>query len=203
MVLIGVTGPIASGKSSVCNTFCEMGAMLIDADKIGHEVLERPSIRIKLLEFFGDDVIRDDGCVDRERISQIVFSNPEALEWLERLSHPVLVEEILLRIRGLRESRFPGAIVLDAAMLPKWPEVLKQLDYLILLQSPNWQRSNRLVRERGFTQSQAELRMNSQESIFNSLTSQLDYIIKNNGDLQELRSKAMKVWLDIRHGKPQ
>ncbi|MCK5833364.1 dephospho-CoA kinase [bacterium] len=200
MDFIGVTGPIASGKTSVCHTFSEMGALLIDADKMGHEFLEEPSNRIKLLEYFGEAVIRDDNTIDRERISQVVFSNQSALEWLENLTHPLLTEKICFRIKELRESGFPGAIILDAAMLPKWPTVITQLDYLILVQSPSWQRINRLVQDRGYPPEQIEKRMNSQGSIFDKITPQIDYIVKNNGDLLELKAKAVKVWLDIKHG---
>ena len=198
MILVGVTGPIASGKTAVCNIFCGMGALLIDADRMGHEALEEPSIKVKLLEYFGDDVIDGAGRINRERIAEIVFSNDEALEFLESLTHPLLIERVEKKISELKSSGFPGIVVIDAAMLPKWDRILKSLDYLVLVQSPRWQRANRLIQDRHYPPEQSENRMNAQDELFDKITPVIDYIIKNNGDLSELRAKTVKVWLDIK-----
>ncbi len=198
MILVGVTGPIASGKTTVCNIFREMGAILIDADKIGHEVLEEPSIKVKMLDYFGEEVLGEDGKVNRSRVADIVFSNDDALLKLNEITHPILVKRLIENIEEMRTSGFPGVAVVDAAMLPFWPEILKKLDYLVMVQSPKWQRANRLIQDRGMPQEHCEHRMEAQEAIFESVTPQIDYIIKNNGDLMEIRGKAVKVWLDIK-----
>jgi len=198
MILIGVTGPIASGKTAVCQTFTGMGALLIDLDKMGHEVLEEPSTKVKLIEFFGIDIVDDNGSVDRKRIADLVFPDEMVLERLEEITHPVLIERLQVRIKDLRDSGFPGIVVIDAAMLPKWPDVIDRLDYLVVVQSPKWQRTNRLVQDRGYPPEQAELRIKSQEALFGKIRSKIDYLIKNDGDLIELRTKAVKVWLDIK-----
>jgi dephospho-CoA kinase len=198
MILIGVTGPIASGKTCVCQTFIEMGALLIDLDKMGHEVLEEPSTKVKLIEFFGDDIVDDDGSVDRKRIADLVFPDEMVLKRLEDITHPILIKRLQVRINNLRDSRFPGLVVIDAAMLPKWPDVIGKLDYLVMVQSPKWQRTNRLIQDRGYPPEQAELRIKSQEALFEKIKSKIDYLIKNNGDLLELRTKSVKVWLDIK-----
>ncbi|RKZ30949.1 dephospho-CoA kinase [bacterium] len=198
MLLIGVTGPIASGKSTVCKVFAELGAFVIDADKLGHEVLEEPSIKVELIEFFGDDVVNDDGTINRSRIASLVFSNERALRFLEKVTHRVLVERLSDRIDELRSSKFPGIVVLDAAMLPKWPVLQEKLDYLVLVESPRWQRANRLIQDRGLPQEQCDRRLDAQAPLFDKITSQIDYIVKNNGDLAELKAKAVKVWLDIK-----
>lgn len=198
MILVGVTGPIASGKTTVCNIFKEMGALLIDADKMGHDALEEPSAKIKLIRYFGEEVIDEDGHVNRGRIAQIVFANKEALKVLEKITHPVLIKKLLDRIDEMRFSGFPGIAVIDAAMLPLWDEILEKLDYLVMVHSRKWQRANRLIQDRGMPQEQCEQRMDAQESLFERITPQIDYIIKNNGDLMEIRGKAVKVWLDIK-----
>ncbi len=198
MILVGVTGPIASGKTTVCNIFEEMGALLIDADKMGHDALEEPSARIKLVRYFGEEVIDEDGLINRGRIAQIVFANKEALKVLEKITHPVLIKKLLDIIDEMRSSGFPGIAVIDAAMLPLWDEILDKLDYLVMVHSPKWQRANRLIQDRGMPQEQCEQRMDAQESLFEKITPQIDYIIKNNGDLMEIRGKAVKVWLDIK-----
>lgn len=198
MILVGVTGPIACGKTTVCNIFREMGAILIDADKMGHEVLEEPSIKIKMLDYFGEDVLGEDGKINRSRVADIVFSNDDALDKLNEITHPLLVKRLIASVDEMRSGGFPGIAVIDAAMLPYWPEILKQLDYLILVQSPKWQRANRLIQDRGMPQEHCERRMEVQEAIFDCITPQIDYIIKNNGDLMEIRGKAIKVWLDIK-----
>jgi len=198
MILIGVTGPVACGKTTVCNVFREMGALLVDADKMGHEVLEEPSVKVKLIEYFGDDVVDDTGKIMRSRIAEIVFSNSEALSKLELFTHPLLVERLNKRIDDLLTSGFPGIVVIDAAMMPFWNSILEKLDYLVLVQSPKWQRSNRLIQDRGIPQEQCERRIAAQEALFDKITPQIDYILKNNGDLAELRGKAVKIWLDLK-----
>ncbi len=198
MILVGVTGPIASGKTTVCNIFQEMGAILIDADKMGHDVLREPSVKTKLIAYFGSEVIDKDGEINRGRIAEIVFSNSDALRKLEQITHPILVKAIIEEIEDLKNSGFPGIAVIDAAMLPYWKDVLKRLNYLIVVQSPKWQRANRLIQDRGMPQEHCERRMEAQEAIFDSITPEIDYIIKNNGDLMEVRGKAVKVWLDIK-----
>lgn len=198
MILVGVTGPIASGKTTVCNIFQEMGAILIDADKMGHEVLREPSVKAKLIAYFGSEVIDKDGEINRGRIAEIVFSNSDALRKLEQITHPILVKAIIEEIDDLKNGGFPGIAVIDAAMLPYWKDILKRLNYLIVVQSPKWQRANRLIQDRGMPQEHCERRMEAQEAIFDSITPEIDYIIKNNGDLMEVRGKAVKVWLDIK-----
>jgi len=198
MILVGVTGPIASGKTTVCNIFQEMGAILIDADRMGHEVLQEPSVKVKLIEYFGPEVVDKEGEVNRDRIAEIVFSNTDALRKLELITHPILVKSIMAEIDDLINGGFPGIAVIDAAMLPYWKDILKRLNYLILVQSPKWQRANRLIQDRGMPQEHCERRMEAQEAIFDSITPEIDYIIKNNGDLMEVRGKAVKVWLDIK-----
>jgi len=198
MILVGVTGPIASGKSTVCKVFSEMGALLVDVDEMGHKVLQEDSLRGKLLSYFGDCVLDCNDKIDRMEIANIVFNNQEALEFLEGLSHPLIIDKLKIRIKRLRDSGFPGVAVLDAAMLPRWPDILSELNYLLLVKSPMWQRTNRLVQDRGYPEKHCEKRMESQEHLFEKLTPQIDYIIKNNGDLYELRAKAIKAWLDIK-----
>ncbi|HHS50337.1 MAG TPA: dephospho-CoA kinase [candidate division Zixibacteria bacterium] len=198
MTVIGVTGRIASGKSTVCKAFAEMGALLIDADKIGHEILEEPSNKLKLLEFFGDDALDDDGTINRARVAETVFSNPHALEWLEELTHPKIVETILIKIDELDNSGFPGMVVIDAAMLPKWAPIIDKSDYIVVIESPEWLRTNRLIQDRGYASAQIEKIYRAQAQIFEKIAPQVNYVIKNNGDITELRAKAVKVWLDIK-----
>ena len=97
-VMIGVGGNIGSGKTEVSRIFEDLGAHYISADEIGWEVL--PEIIDKLKQRFGKVIIRGD-TIDREKLRSIVFLNQKNLDYLNRLSHPILVEKILKKVEGL------------------------------------------------------------------------------------------------------
>ena len=197
MYLVGITGPIASGKTSVAKMYKEMGAYLIDADKIGHQLLERPDIKKRIIEEFGDEILTDKGKIDREKLGAIVFSDISRLEALNDIIQKPLVDIIKEQILELQESGFPGIVVVDAALLPKW-DIVKLMDLVLVVDAPRWQRMNRLVRQRGLPQDEAERRIEVHEELFKEFFPKQTIVVKNNGDFMELRVQAMRAWLEIK-----
>ena len=197
MYLVGITGPIASGKTSVAKMYKEMGAYLIDADKIGHQLLERPDIKKRIIEEFGDEILTDKGKIDREKLGAIVFSDISRLEALNDIIQKPLVDIIKEQILELQESGFPGIVVIDAALLPKW-DIVKLMDLVLVVDAPRWQRMNRLVRQRGLPQDEAERRIEVHEELFKEFFPKQTIVVKNNGDFMELRVQAMRAWLEIK-----
>ena len=197
MFLVGITGPIAAGKTTVAKLYHEIGAYLLDADKIGHQLLEDPEIKQKIIETFGEEVLDAEGKIDRKKLGAIVFEDAEKLEKLNQIMEKPLVSALRERIIELDEYGYPGIVIVDAALLPKW-DLVKAMDLVVLIDAPRWQRLNRLVRQLGYTQEEAERRIEAQEEIFKNFHPKKAIVVKNNGDMFELKTNALSAWLQIR-----
>ena len=197
MFLVGITGPIAAGKTTVAKLYHEIGAYLLDADKIGHQLLEDPEIKQKIVETFGEEVLDSEGKIDRKKLGAIVFEDAEKLEKLNQIMEKPLVSALREKIIELDEYGYPGIVIVDAALLPKW-DLVKAMDLIVLVDAPRWQRLNRLVRQLGYTQEEAERRIEAQEEIFKSFHPKKAIVVKNNGDMFELKTNALSAWLQIR-----
>ena len=118
MRVIGITGGIGTGKSTILRIMEEMGAYVLEADSLAHNLMEpgQPAY-IRITEFFGNDIIREDGTIDRGRLGQLVFQNPEALEQLNGIVHPAVKEFILRDIEEKKKSGKVRWYVIEAALL--------------------------------------------------------------------------------------
>src|SRR6185503_11256845 len=114
MLRIGVTGPMASGKTDVTRRFEERGARVLSGDALGWEVLAEPSVRKEIGALFGNSVLLDDGTVDRRALGRIVFKNASEMDRLNALVQPVLESRVRL---ALDSTGGEGVLVLDAALL--------------------------------------------------------------------------------------
>ncbi len=197
MYLVGITGQIASGKTCVARMYKEMGAFLIDADKIGHELLKDSEIKKQLIKEFGEDILDDDNEVIRDELAAKVFSSSDNLEAINKIMSKRIVSEIREVIAELQENRFPGIVVIDAALFPKW-DIVKAMDIVILIEAPKWQRLNRLVRQRGLTPEDSNIRIDVQEELFKEFYPRQTIVVNNNGDFVSLRVRAMSAWLEIK-----
>jgi len=197
MYLIGITGMIASGKTTVAKLYKEMGAYLLNADKLAHEKLKNSAIKKRVIEAFGKEILGENGDIDRARVAEIVFSDGKKLEELNTIMEKPITSALRDRIMELQEGGFPGVVAVDAAMLPRW-NLVKAMDVIILVEAPKWQLMNRLVRQRGLLQEDAERRIEAQESMFKEFHPKKQLIVKNNGDFIELRTNAMQVWMEIK-----
>jgi dephospho-CoA kinase len=172
--VLGLTGPIASGKNEAAKILKRAGAFIIDADKIGHELLSRDPIVAK-------KVLADFGTRDRKEIGRIVFSNPFKLKTLNRIIHPALKNRIKKNIKGSRAA----LVVVNAAL----PELFKGLtDLVILIAASKEKRLSRLAKS-GLLKAEALKRMNAQLSPEGYLKI-ADTVILNNGTLKELKEKV-------------
>lgn len=118
MRVIGITGGIGTGKSTILRIMEEMGAYVLEADSLAHNLMEpgQPAY-IRITEFFGSDIIREDGTIDRGRLGRLVFQNPEALERLNGIVHPAVKEFILRDIEEKKKSGKVRWYVIEAALL--------------------------------------------------------------------------------------
>ncbi len=202
MYLIGITGPIAVGKTTVAKLYKEMGAYLIDADNIGHKLLDMPDIKKQIVDIFGDGILGEGNKIDRSKLGKIVFESQEKIELLNAITEHHITSQVREKILELEDDGFPGILAIEAALLPKW-ELYKAMDLIILVDAPKWQRMNRLVRQRGLTQEDAEKRIAMQEDIFKNFHPKQALVVNNNGDFPEVHTNSMRAWLIIKENARQ
>lgn len=191
MKVIGLTGGIGSGKSEIAAFLKELGAGVIDADKVGHEILNpgTPGWH-KVIDTFGKDVCNQEGKIDRKKLAKIVFQKPEEIDKLNKITHPLILDEIKLRLNQLKQEGFEVAIV-EAALLIEagWAPYMNQIWLSI---TPKAITLARLIK-RGLSESEAKARIAAQipgETKINLATA----IIINDGSIMELRNKIEKLW---------
>ena len=192
MRIIGLTGGIASGKSLVSQQLVELGAVVVDADKLGHETYRTGTETYRAVaEAFGPDVVGPDGEIDRRALGAKVFGDPEARRRLEEIVWPAIRRLAAERLAGLREQSVP-VVVLEAAVLieANW---LDLVDEVWLVEAPPETVRQRLSDRNGLTPEQAEARLRAQ------LTNEkrrpyAGVVIENDGSLDELRRRVDEAW---------
>jgi dephospho-CoA kinase len=192
--VLGLTGNIASGKSTVGLMLLEMGASVyIDADRVVHELyLPGQPMVAQLAGVFGPEIVDQAGGIDRKILGQMVFGNPSELRRLEEIVHPAVQTALMTNLRQLSDIG-PDAIgVLDAVKLVESGYGQLLHSYWLVTCSPAVQ-LERLVKLRGMTQSEAELRLQSQPDL-ESKRAQAAEIIDNNGNLDQLRAQVSAAW---------
>jgi dephospho-CoA kinase len=190
--VIGLTGGIGSGKSTVSQILTELGAVIIDADKVGHEAFKpgTPAWR-EVMATFGKEVIAPGGEVDRKKLGSIVFGNPEALLKLNRIMHPKMADMMRAQIDEYRRQGLK-VIVLDAAILieANWTPLV---DEVWLTVAPESKVLERLKKQRGMTEEQTLARIRSQLSTQERMR-YAKVVINNDGDIDDLKAKIKELW---------
>ncbi|MFP4214448.1 MAG: dephospho-CoA kinase [Phycisphaerae bacterium] len=190
--VIGLVGGVGAGKSTVADAFAELGCAVIDADKLGHEVIQAPAVRDALVERWGTRIIGDDGRVDRSAVGEIVFDDEAELAFLNEIMHPRIAERIAGRIDELRNDPGVSAIVLDAAVMLEagWDH---QCDVLVFVDAPEAVRFARVLSSRGWSETTWRERENSQFSIDRKAAS-CDYCLRNSSSESHLREQVRTLF---------
>lgn len=192
MLLVGLTGNIASGKSTVARLLSARGATIIDADLLARRVVERDAPAYhKIVEQWGDAVLAPDGHLDRAALRQIVFGDTTQLETLNAIVHP---EVERLRDRLVREARARGdrIVVADIPLLFE-KHMADRFDRIILVDAPRWLRLERLVRDRGLRETEA-MDMIAAQMPADLKRARADFLIENAATLAELEQRVDEVW---------
>lgn len=190
MRLIGLTGGIGSGKSSVSGALARRGALVVDADAIVHE-LQRPGTVVfdEMVERFGPGIVAADGTLDRPAVAAIVFADPEALSDLGGIVHPRVHEEIERRVAEAAGT--DQVVVLDIPLLDRngWPglegTIVVDLDPEVAVE--------RLVAHRGMPEADARARIANQADRQDRLAL-ADFVIDNSGTLEDLEGEVDRAW---------
>lgn len=189
MTVIGITGNIACGKSTVSRLLEELGAFVIDADLVAHQVMV-PGTPVwqQVVDAFGKGVLCADGHIDRAKLGRVVFADAEALAWLERIVHPAVTERLETMIR---EATAP-VVVIEAIKLIE-SGFHQRCDELWVVTCPFQQQVERLTRQRCLTAEEALLRIKAQGPVEEKLRL-ADVVIVNSGARAELRQEVQRQW---------
>ena len=198
MILVGLTGGIGSGKSSVSARLSELGAIIVDADAIVRE-LQQPGqpLVATLAERFGPGILHADGSLDRASLAALAFGNADALADLNRIVHPVVGREMSRRID--EQFATDHVVVLDIPLLAENPR--QGLAATIVVDCPVEVAVQRLVIMRGFTREDAEARIAQQASREERLAL-ATHVVHNDGSLDHLRRQIDRLWQELQSLPP-
>ena len=199
ILVVGLCGAVGAGKSAVAHVLRELGATVIDADSIAHEVLDEPETTQAVTRRWGRQVLDARGRIDRAKLGAEVFDTPEERKDLERLVHPRVRARMLKQIEEARKNQgtqsgivSPCLIVIDAPLLLE-AELETWCDHVVFVDAPREARLARLNRHHGWDEATVQKREAAQLAP-EEKRRRSDYVIENFGALEELRGKALKLW---------
>lgn len=190
MRVVGLTGGIGSGKSTVARLLAERGAIVIDADQVAREIVEpgEPALA-EIVAHFGAEVLTEDGALDRPALAAIVFNDADARRDLEAITHPRIGDRIVARLAEIRlGERSDGAsrvVVLDHPLLVE-TGTTQACDDVIVVTAPEEVRVQRLVDQRGMDESDARARIAAQADDATRVAA-ATHVIDNSGGVSELQ----------------
>ncbi|SRR5579883_2057075 len=199
--VIGLTGGIASGKSTVAQAFRDLGAVVIDADQVARDVVApgQPALA-DIVRTFGAEVLLPDGALDRRKLAARVFADPEARRALNAITHPRIAAETARRIAEARASGAP-LVVYEASLLVE-NGIHRGFDALVVVGLPPEEQVRRAVARDGFTEDEAQSRLAAQLPLADKLAV-ADYAIDNAGSPEATRRQVEAVWRDLLAGGPK
>jgi dephospho-CoA kinase len=187
-LVLGVTGNIGCGKSTVAGFFKTKDCLLIDADKLAHGLFSSGScVYERIKKYFGQKILKKNNCVDREKLAKIVFANQAALTKLNRIVHPEIIRQVK---RRMRSSNKP-IIILDAALIIE-AGLAGIVDKLVVVTARRLQQIQRSQKSLGLTKQQVIFRMKSQISQ-KAKSRFADFIIDNSGQLSKTAKQVSKI----------
>ncbi|MBN2620109.1 dephospho-CoA kinase [candidate division WOR-3 bacterium] len=190
-MVIGVGGTIGSGKTTVSRIFESMGSYYISADEIGWEVLS--DIAPILRKRYGSGIM-DGESIDRNKLAARVFTDPEELTFLNSISHPLLIERLKARITQASGS----LVVVDAALLFDWPEIMAIVDYPVLVIAHESLKEQRSIAHGIDRTRYRTIRQNQHDD--SHLASKARFTINNNGAVEALYDQCRSILKEIQHG---
>lgn len=193
MKTIGLTGGIGSGKSTVSQILAELGAFVIDADKVGHEIyLPGKEAWQQVTAAFGRDILAPDQTIDRKKLGAMVFGSDEARKKLNAIVHPLMFKDIGHRIKSKRAEGFTKPIVVEAAILieANWVPLVDEVWLVVTNKNAVIER---VATQRGMAAKDTEARIASQLSD-DERRKHAQVVIENNDSLEELRQKIRNAW---------
>lgn len=195
MLKIGITGGIATGKSTVCSELSKKGYPVIDCDLLVHEsYLEGGEMYLSVLGAFGPRILGVDGNIDRKILSQIVFSSSEALKLLNEMTHPIVLKMISERVEAFR-GEGQELVFVDVPLLFE-AKMENQFDFTVLVDTSESLQLERLMARNNFDLQEANRRISAQMPLVEK-RSLATFIIENRGGLEELSQALEKLIFEL------
>jgi dephospho-CoA kinase len=199
MIIVGLTGSVGTGKSTVTNFFRELGAYIIDWDELAREVI-RPHLKAwkEIVEYFGKDFLNADLTINRQKLADIVFSDKEKVTKLNQIVHPEVFKEDE-RITNKIKSLDPDALIIKD--IPLLFELTRPIfvDKIVVV-SASEQTQLRRLEEKGVSREDAQSRIKSQLPLEEKIKS-ADFVINNDGPLEETKRQVEKIYSLLRKGE--
>ena len=197
-LIVGLTGGIVGGKSTVASMFKDLGAKIIDADRLGHSVIlpYKPAWK-KIVKFFGEDILRNDLTINREKLGKIVFSDQNLLKKLNQITHPEIIKLIRKEINFSRNknNNQEKIVVLDAALIYE-AKIDSLMDKIIVIYIDEDEQIKRLIKRNNLSKSEALQRIKSQMPMQEKVK-MAEYVIDNSGVLDKTKKQVEKIWLEL------
>jgi dephospho-CoA kinase len=192
MRLIGLTGGIACGKSTVSALLREQGAFIIDTDEIAHQIVEPgQAAYLDIIAAFGEGIVAADGTIDRLRLGEIVFQNAKFRVLLEQIIHPLINEQVNELIQ-LARSQSCSVVILDIPLLFEsgWDQRVDEVWVVAVDETTQLQR---LIQRNNFSEQEARIRIKAQLPLAEKIR-RADQVIDNSGDLAQLEAEILRLW---------
>ena len=197
-IIIGLTGNIGTGKTTILHLLAERGARVIDADQVAHKVMDvGGSAHAAIIQAFGKGILAKDGNIDRQHLGRIVFADPAKLGRLEQIVHPAVYEAINAEVEQASES----VIVIEAIKLLEAGMTAALCDQVWVVTTPHEEQVRRLMEDRGMSRAAAESRMAAQSPQAFKI-SQADVVIDNSGTLADLEQQVAAAWQKLPWPEP-
>ena len=192
MVVIGVTGGVGTGKSTVAKMFKELGATVLDADAMAHLLMEPKRLCWRrVLECFGKEILNEDQSINRRRLADIVFGDAQRRKELEAIVHPQVLRQIKQRLHRLGRSRRVRAVVLDVPLLVE-VDAQGMADALVVVTAPRDVQLQRLAHRFG-EPGEAQARIEAQMEL-SAKAALADVVVDNAGTLDATRTQVKRIW---------
>jgi len=192
MKVIGLTGGIGSGKSTVARFLAEQGAVILDADAMGHEALKSNSeVQEQVMAAFGKDIVTTSGEIDRKKLGEVVFNNPEARNQLNRIMHPPMFDMTKTRLTEYQRQGV-AIVILEAPLLVEagWTPLVDEVWVTV---APEVTIIRRLRERTGLSEAESQARIQAQLSSADRIK-HADVVIDTDCSLDELRGNVQELW---------
>ena len=197
-LIIGLTGGIVSGKSTVALMFKDLGAKIVDADKLGHSVIlpHEPAWE-KIVKIFGKDVLQNDLTIDREKLGKIVFANQSLLKKLNDITHPEITKIIKKEIDSLKNKTYnqKKILIIDAALIYE-AKIDRLMEKIIVVYIDEDEQIKRLIKRNNLSKDEALQRIKSQMPMKEKVK-MADYVIDNSNSLDKTKKQVEKIWKNL------
>jgi dephospho-CoA kinase len=197
-LIIGLTGGIVSGKSTVARMFKDLGAKIVDADKLGHKViLPQGAAWKRIIKIFGKDILQKDQTINREKLGKIVFANQNLLKKLNKITHPKIIKLIKKKISLAKDNskEEKKILIIDAALIYE-TKIDRLMDKIIVVYLDEEEQLKRLIKRNNLSEKEALQKIKSQIPLKEKIEI-ADYVIDNSNSLDKTKEQVETIWQEI------